>query len=67
MDEMQQVGSTTPNKPAPGAFYMLVSDMESNHPVCGVRFTNKRQLLSPPRLILRPDEGGFPPFERHHC
>lgn len=54
--------STLPNKPAPGAFFLFVSDMESNHPVCGVQFTNKRQLLSPPRLILRPDVGGFPPL-----
>ncbi|WDM76810.1 DUF1629 domain-containing protein [Xanthomonas sp. NCPPB 1638] len=50
------------NQPKSCAFYMFVSDMESNHPICGVQFTNKRQLLSSPRLILRPDDGGFPPL-----
>ncbi|MBV6808696.1 DUF1629 domain-containing protein [Xanthomonas campestris pv. pennamericanum] len=62
MREMQHMESKTPNKPAPDTFFMLVSDMESNHPVCGVQFANKRQLLFSPRLILRPDEGGFPPL-----
>ncbi|MEA5122337.1 DUF1629 domain-containing protein [Xanthomonas floridensis] len=52
--------STRPNQPTPGAFYMFVSDMESNRPRCGVRFNNLRQLLSPPCVILRPQEGGFP-------
>lgn len=52
--------STRPNQPTPGAFYMFVSDMESNGPRCGVRFNNLRQLLSPPCVILRPQEGGFP-------
>ncbi|CAD7717352.1 hypothetical protein LMG31884_25570 [Xanthomonas hydrangeae] len=59
MDGMQHMES---NEPAPGTFFMLVSDMESNRPVCGVQFTNERQLLSPPRLILRPEEDGFPPL-----
>ncbi|WP_460198940.1 imm11 family protein [Xanthomonas campestris pv. passiflorae] len=53
--------SAPPNKSDPGAYYMFEPDVESNRSVCGVQFTNKRQLLSPPRLILRPDEGGFPP------
>ncbi|OAX53513.1 DUF1629 domain-containing protein [Xanthomonas graminis] len=48
------------NQPKPGAFYMFVSDMESNRQPCGVRFDNLRQLRSPPRVILRPEEGGFP-------
>ncbi|AOY66821.1 DUF1629 domain-containing protein [Xanthomonas euvesicatoria pv. euvesicatoria] len=54
--------SVTPNKPALGAYYMFEPDVESNRSACGVQFTNKRQLLSSPRLILRPDEGGFPPL-----
>jgi len=57
---MQRMESITPNQPRPGAFYMFLSDMESNRQPCGVRFNNLRQLLSPPRLILRPQEGGFP-------
>ncbi|OAX67330.1 hypothetical protein A6R71_15610 [Xanthomonas translucens pv. arrhenatheri] len=52
--------TTMTNKPKPGAFYMFVSDMESNRPRCGVRFDNLRQLRSPPRVILRPQGGGFP-------
>lgn len=59
---MKRMPSTTPNQPTPGDFYMFEPDVESNRSVCGVQFTNKRQLLSPPRLILRPDEGGFPPL-----
>ncbi|MFW9483746.1 DUF1629 domain-containing protein [Xanthomonas euvesicatoria pv. euvesicatoria] len=62
MDEIQHMESTIPNKPAPGFFFMFVSDMESNRPVCAVQFTNERELLSPPRLILRPEDGGFPPL-----
>lgn len=54
--------STNPNHSMPGDFYMFEPDVESNRSVCGVQFTNKRQLLSPPRLILRPNEGGFPPL-----
>ncbi|WP_254045045.1 imm11 family protein, partial [Xanthomonas citri] len=52
--------STTPNQPQAESFYMFEADMESNRPPCGVRFENVRNLLSPPRLILRPGEGGFP-------
>ncbi|MBV6808697.1 DUF1629 domain-containing protein [Xanthomonas campestris pv. pennamericanum] len=52
--------STTPNQPQAGSFYMFEADMESNRQPCGVRFENVRNLLSPPRLILRPEEGGFP-------
>ncbi|MCL1501501.1 DUF1629 domain-containing protein [Xanthomonas nasturtii] len=52
--------STTPNQPTAESFYMFEADMESNRQPCGVRFDNVRHLLSPPRLILRPEEGGFP-------
>ncbi|MEG8172533.1 DUF1629 domain-containing protein [Xanthomonas hortorum pv. gardneri] len=51
--------STVPNQPTPEAFYMFVSDMESARPPCGVRFNNLRELLSPSRVILRPEAGGF--------
>ncbi|QNH12683.1 hypothetical protein HEP75_02121 [Xanthomonas sp. SI] len=60
MDGMQRVDTTMTNQPKPGAFYMVVSDMESNRQPCGVRFDNLRQLRSPPRVILRPEGGGFP-------
>lgn len=61
-DEIQRMESTTPNQPKPGVFYMVVSDMESNRQPCGVRFDNLRQLRSLPRVILRPEGGGFPPM-----
>ncbi|WP_223214420.1 MULTISPECIES: DUF1629 domain-containing protein [Xanthomonas] len=51
---------TMTNQPKPGAYYMFISDMQSNRQPCGVRFDNLRQLRSPPRVILRPEEGGFP-------
>lgn len=60
MEGMQRVETTMTNQPQSGAFYMFISDMESNRPPCGVRFDNLRRLHSPPRVILRPQEGGFP-------
>lgn len=60
MDGMQRMDTTMTNQPRPGAFYIFVSDMESNRQPCGVMFDNLRQLLSPPRVILRPEGGGFP-------
>ncbi|WP_017907494.1 DUF1629 domain-containing protein [Xanthomonas sp. SHU 199] len=52
--------TTMTNQPKPGAFYMFVSDMESNRPRCGVTFDNLRRLFSTPCVNLRPPEGGFP-------
>jgi Protein of unknown function (DUF1629). len=46
--------------PKPGAFYMFISDIESDRPLCGMSFDNLRQLLSPSCVNLRPYEGGFP-------
>lgn len=48
--------------PAVGEFFLLNSEM-SGGPAHGVVFENKKSLLAPPRLILRPEAGGFPHLE----
>ncbi|MDR1076494.1 MAG: DUF1629 domain-containing protein [Xanthomonadaceae bacterium] len=48
-------------KPKKGEFYLLMPDLEYA-PEPGVVFENVKQLLTPPRFILKPDEGGFPPL-----
>ncbi len=42
-----------------GEFFILEAGA-INGPSCGVVFENLGKLLSPPRLILRPEGGGFP-------
>ncbi|PPT91611.1 hypothetical protein XaraCFBP7407_21550 [Xanthomonas arboricola pv. arracaciae] len=44
-----------------GKFYFLMPSLESG-PELGVVFDNVQKLLVSPRLILRPNEGGFPPL-----
>lgn len=51
--------SITPNQPRLGEFFILEAGA-INGPTCGVVFENLGKLLSPPRLILRPEGGGFP-------
>jgi len=51
--------STTSNQPKSGQFFILEAGT-INGPSCGVVFENLGTLLSPPRLILRPEDGGFP-------
>lgn len=53
--------STTPNQPKPGEFFILEAGT-INGPVNGVMFENIDRLLSLPRLILKPEGGGFPPL-----
>ncbi|HDS0949009.1 TPA: DUF1629 domain-containing protein [Stenotrophomonas maltophilia] len=52
--------SKEPAGPAAGEHFILVPDLESNRPFRGAIFDNIQALLTPPRLILRPDGGGFP-------
>ncbi|MFO3703502.1 DUF1629 domain-containing protein [Xanthomonas codiaei] len=49
------------NTPEEGEFYFLMPSLDCG-PELGVVFENVKQLLSPSRLILRPNEGGFPPL-----
>lgn len=53
---------TTENKPKKGEFYILEPDMRRGGRGHGVLFENLDQLLTPPRLILWPEGGGFPPL-----
>lgn len=59
---MEEVASSQidPVRPVTGQFYVV--SVDSDGPVHSVEFVNERALLSPPRLILRPVEGGFPPL-----
>lgn len=52
--------STLTNHPRAGEFFIFGPDLESNRPLRGVVFDNIQQLITPPRLILRPEDGGFP-------
>ena len=51
--------STAPNQPKSGEFFILEAGT-INGPANGVVFENVGALLSPPRLILKPEAGGFP-------
>lgn len=51
--------STMPHQPRPGEFFILEAGT-INGPGCGVVFENLGSLLFPPRLILRPEDGGLP-------
>jgi hypothetical protein len=53
--------SPNPSQPRLGEFFILEAGA-INGPSCGVVFENLGRLLSPPRLILRPEGGGFPPL-----
>ncbi|MNU97466.1 hypothetical protein D3C71_875410 [compost metagenome] len=46
--------------PQAGQFYLFSSDLESNRAFRGAEFENLSALLDPPRITLRPDDGGFP-------
>jgi hypothetical protein len=53
---------TTENKPKKGEFYILEPDMRRGGSGHGVIFENEDKLITPPRLILWPEGGGFPPL-----
>jgi len=53
--------STTIKRPKAGEFFILEAG-KINGPANGVVFENLDRLLSPPRLILKPQGGGFPPL-----
>lgn len=43
-----------------GEYFLFAPDLETNRPFRGAVFDNVQALLTPPRLILRPEDGGFP-------
>lgn len=47
---------------AEGVFFMFGPESESSRRFRGARLENIPQLPTAPRLILRPDAGGFPPL-----
>ncbi|WP_340570291.1 DUF1629 domain-containing protein [Stenotrophomonas sp. G106K1] len=54
--------STSTNQPRKGEFYQLQPDVCRGGKGHGVVFENEDALLVPPRLILLPKAGGFPPL-----
>lgn len=50
----------TDNKPTPGEFYLMMPDLQ--HKYSGAVFANADALKTPPRIIVKPVGGGFPPF-----
>lgn len=57
--QMVQAGSSQRER---GEFFLFGPDIESGAAFRGVSFENLEHLLSPQRLILRPEAGGFPPL-----
>ncbi|QWP76105.1 DUF1629 domain-containing protein [Lysobacter sp. K5869] len=49
-----------PSDAPTGRFYVLQPDIYSGGSGHGLTFSNLERLLTPPRRILRPAEGGFP-------
>ncbi|MEI2454554.1 imm11 family protein [Lysobacter firmicutimachus] len=52
--------TTQPSGVPTGHFYVLQPDIYSGGPGHGLTFSNLERLLTPPRRILRPADGGFP-------
>lgn len=48
------------SNPRPGEFFKLRPDARRPGPGHGVVLENEQELISPPRLLLRPSSGGFP-------
>ncbi len=55
--------STRSNEPITGEFFLLMPDTTRRGRGHGVEIENEDDLLQPPRLVLRPEEGGFPPLK----
>ncbi|OAX53515.1 DUF1629 domain-containing protein [Xanthomonas graminis] len=60
MDGMQRMETTMTNQPKKGEFFLLRPDARRGGKGHGVVFENREALLTPPRLILKPEGGGFP-------
>lgn len=48
--------------PQSGQFYLLRPDITRGGKGLGIQFVNEDRLRTPPRLVLRPEGGGFPPL-----
>ncbi len=60
MDVRQRMETTMTNQPNKGEFFHLQPDVRRGGKGHGVVFENREALLTSPRLILRPKDGGFP-------
>ncbi|BBK01296.1 DUF1629 domain-containing protein [Xanthomonas campestris pv. campestris] len=60
MDGVQRVETMMTNEPKEGEFFQLRPDARRGGKGHGVVFENREALLTPPRLILKPKQGGFP-------
>jgi hypothetical protein len=54
--------TTTPHPPEKGTFFQLRPDVRRGRRGHGVVFQNENALRTPPRLIVKPPNGGFPPL-----
>ncbi|CAH2709803.1 DUF1629 domain-containing protein [Xanthomonas campestris pv. nigromaculans] len=61
---MEEDNMTVQSGPKKGEFYTLMPDIRSNWKTSGVVFENEKELLTPPRRILRPVKGGIPPLRQ---
>lgn len=59
--------TTTTNQPKKGEFFHLQPDVRRGGKGHGVVFENRDALLTPPRLILKPKDGGFPALREIHA
>ncbi|MBV6811875.1 DUF1629 domain-containing protein [Xanthomonas campestris pv. pennamericanum] len=62
MDGKQRMETTMINEPKKGEFFLLRPDARRGGKGHGVVFENRDALLTAPRLVLKPESGGFPPF-----
>lgn len=59
---MKSMEPSKSNLPKPGEFFLLMPDTTRGGRGHGVVFENVKHLRVPPRLVLRPEGGGFPPL-----
>lgn len=64
--EMEEDNMTVQSGPKKGEFYTLMPDIRSNWKTSGVVFENEKELLTPPRRILRPIEEESRRFVNRH-
>lgn len=62
MDGLQRMETMMTNEPKKGEFFQLQPDTRRGGKGHGVVFENEKVLRTPPRLIVKPKDGGFPPL-----